>query len=256
LGGNVDDGITVNALAAAIVAGNHTKGTITAWVMMPDVAGTYTIFSAGDNNSADEFMEFTAIAGKLKFKINDGGVTRVDASTTDVCLKAHTWHHVALVQNAVYPKIYVDGVEYALTFATATEVTQWFDDTDGIDNGCIGALYSNNAYTQEYAGYISDVKVWSGTTDAKALTANQIVADMNGVTVSGGLAWYTFDGVLKDYATGAGTYDGTIVGAIIYVDAHEFASRLTFGCGIPVTADNVQVSISGTKGFATVIQQA
>ena len=40
-GGDVNEGIQIDALAAAIVAGNHTKGTITAWIMCPDNTGTY-----------------------------------------------------------------------------------------------------------------------------------------------------------------------------------------------------------------------
>jgi len=256
LGGNVDDGITVNALFAAIVAGNHTKGTISAWVMCPDNTGTYTVVSAGDNDSANEYMTFNVIAGKVTFKIVDGGATRLDVTTTSQCVEPHKWTHIAVVQDGTSPVIYVNGVAKALTLTTATELSQWFDDTDGIDNGCIGAMYSNNAYTQEYAGYISDVKIWSGTTAAKALTSEQILLDYNGGYSTGALAWYNLDGNVKDLATGAGTYDGTIVGALIYCEGCEFTSRFSFGCGTPVTADNVSISINERIGIATVIQQA
>ena len=62
--------------------------------------------------------------------------------------------------------------------------------------------------------------------------------------------------MLLDDWTGSTTYAGTIVGAIIYVDANEFACRLTYGAGIPVTADNVSISVSNGVGYALVIQQA
>ena len=68
LGGNVDDGVQVDALVAAIVAGNHTKGTITAWINCPDDTGAYTIFGAGDAN-AEEYVEFTLTAGKLNLYV-------------------------------------------------------------------------------------------------------------------------------------------------------------------------------------------
>lgn len=257
LGGNVDDGVTVNALGAAICAGNHTKGTISAWVMIPNnYTAAMSIMSFGDNNVATEYVDFNiTTAGKLNFKIVDG-TTRLDVVTTSKVIYPWRWYHVAVVQDGVRPHIYVNGVEQTLIFTDATEITQWFDDLDGIDNSCIGALYSNNAYTEEFMGYITEVKVWSGTTSASALTAEQIVQDMSGTRITGGLAHYAFDGDLLDDWTGSTTYAGTIVGAIIYVDANEFACRLTYGAGIPVTADNVSMCVNNGVGYALVIQQA
>lgn len=263
LGGDVDDGVQVDALAAAIVAGNHTKGTISAWIMVPDYTPStvLTIFGAGDANAV-EYMYFgVTTARKLQFIIVDAGPsTRVDVSTTNVCIYPHKWHHVALVQDGTTPKIYVDGVDQPLTYATSTEMGQWFDDTDGIDGAHIGAADSiagGALLTLEFKGYISTVKVWSGTTAAKALSAEQIMIDyQGGSTTATPTAWYSMEEHVKDLGTGGGTYDGTIVGALVYVDANEFASRLSFGCGVPVTADNISVSISGNQGFAVVVQQA
>jgi hypothetical protein len=257
LGGNVDDGVTVNALGAAMCAGNHTKGTISAWIMIPNnYTAAMTIMSFGDNNVATEYVAFTVTtAGKLQFIIVDGA-TMVDVSTTNKVIYPFKWYHVAIVQNAVAPKIYVNGVSQALTYATTTEITQWFDDLDGIDNACIGALYSNNLYTQEFMGYITNVRVWSGTTDAVALTDEEILADYNGAVKSGGLAHYGFDGDVLDDWTGSTTYAGTIVGAIIYVVANEFFCRFSYGCGIPVTADNVVMCADNGTAMAVVIQQA
>jgi len=256
LGGDVDDGITVNTLAAAMETNDHTKGSISAWIMVPNETGTYTIFSCGDNNQATSFLRFDLVAGKLQFIIDDAGVTRVDVVTTSKCVKKHVWTHVALVQDAVRPKIYVNGVEQALTLTTATELGQWFDDNEEIDNGCVGAFYSNNAYTQEFTGYISDVKVWSGTVTTAALTAQQVENDYRGsINTTSLLAHYTWDGTVTN-SNNIGTYDGTLVGAIIYTDANEFTSRLSFGCGIPVSGDNVSITASDGMGIATIIQAA
>lgn len=260
LGGDVDDGIRVQALAAAIVAGNHTKGTITAWVMVPDDSGTYGILGFGDTNAV-EYVIFNIAAGKLQFKVSDGGGTRVDFITTNKVIVPHRWTHVAIVQagDNTGPIFYVDGVAVAITETTATEKSQWFDDTDAIDDGYLGANFSiagGGLLTNEFAGYISDFKIWSGTTAAKALTADQIKEDYNGNSPTGYIAWYKFAGDAVDYGTGGGTYDGTVTGAIIYVDACEFTSRLTFGCGIPLTADNISIAMNGTIGLGFVVQQA
>lgn len=263
LGGNVDDGVTVNGLvtgsATSIVQHNDTYGTVTAWIMVPDLTGTYTIFSMGDNNDATSYVHFTVAAGKLQYKNVDAGTTAVDVITTNVVLKKHKWHHVAMVVGlSGTPRIYVDGVEItAITLTTATELTEWADDNDALDNGCIGALYSNNAYTQEFAGYISDVKVWSGTVATASLTAAQIKDDYNGVTnTTSLLAHYTFDGTVTNTHS-IGTFDGTIVGAIIYSDGNEFASRLTFTpAAAAVVADKLLITASDGMGFGCLIKAA
>lgn len=258
LGGDVDDGIQIDAAAAAAVSGNHTKGTITAWVMVPDVSGTYTIFGAGDANAV-EYMLFDIAAGKLQFFVSDGGATRVDFITTNIVLKPHRWHHVALVQDGSMPKFYVDGEEItAVTRTTATEPGQWFDDTDGIDGAHIGAADSvggAGALTQEFKGYISDFHLFSDTAAGAALSAAEVKKDMNGAATATYLQnSYNMDGQVDDAGTGAD--NGTIVGAIIYCDANEFASRLSFGSGTPVTADNVVIAMNGNIAIGFVIQAA
>jgi hypothetical protein len=261
LGGNVDDGVQVDTLAAAIVAGNHTKGTITAWVMIPDYAPAtqLTIFGAGDANAVEYMYFCVTTARKLQFKVYDAASTRVDVLTSGT-LTPNKWHHVALVQDGTVPKIYIDAVEQTLTLTTSTELGQWFDDTDGIDGGHIGAADSvggDAALTLEYKGYISDVRIWSGTASTAALTAAEVLDDYRGYAsnTTSLLAWYTMNRTVVNVAN-AGTYDGTIVGDIVYCDANEFSSKLSFGCGVPVTADNIVIGIDNSSGMAFVVQQA
>jgi len=260
LGGNVDDGVQVDTLAAAIVAADHTKGTITAWIICTDDSPgtTYTVFGAGDANAA-EYMTISISAGKLTFKVYDGGATRVDVTSTNRVVPRHQWTHIAVVQDGSRPWLYVNGKLVAMTDTTMTEPGQWFDDTDGIDGAHIGAADSvagDAALTQEYIGYISDVKIWSGTASTAALTASQVEDDYRGATnTTSLLAHYKFDGDVLNKAN-EGTYDGTIVGALIYCQANEFASRLTFGCGTALVADTVLISISNGMGFGYVIQAA
>lgn len=250
LGGAVDDGIQVDAAAAAIVAGNHTKGTITAWIMVPDNTGTYTIFGAGDANAA-EYMHFSVEAGTLWAVIYDGGAAQFDVNTASGTIKPHTWHHVALVQDGSQVQFYIDGNKMARTDTTATDLGQWFDDTDGIDGAHIGAADSiagDAALTQEFKGYISDVRIWSGTTSANVLSEEQINQVMSGKVVGSAHNSWSLDQNLTD--TGSGADNGTAVGDIIYSDANEFASRLTFLETTPLAADNVTICADKGVGYA------
>lgn len=257
LGGDVDDGIQVDAAAVGVVAGNHTHGTFSCWLMVPDVSGTYTFFGTGDANAV-EYTTFSVVAGKITaLMVKAGPTTQLDVSTAAGTIKAHTWHHVAIVQDAKMLKIYIDGNEMALTWATATDVAQWWDDLNNIDSATIGAADSvagGAALTQEFAGYISDVRWYSGTTSASVMTQDQIKLIMSGASVGSPYNWWLLDGDVLD--TGTGADNGTIVGALIYVQANEFASKLSFGCGVPVTADNVNIAMDNGMGMAVVIQQA
>lgn len=259
-GNSSTDGIQVDTLAAAMVAGNDTIGTITAWIMVPDDTGTYTIFGAGDANAV-EYMHFSVEAGTLWYmSVDSGPSTRVDTNTTNKCIKPHTWHHVALVQDGAIPRFYVDGVLQARTDTTATELSQWFDDLDNIDGGHIGAADSvagGAALSQEWKGYISDVKIWSGTTAAKALTREELLLDMAGAsTTETPTASYNMNFNVINQAN-PGTYNGTKTATMIYVDGNNFASKLTFNPTFTaVAADYPNITISQGVGFAIMMDAA
>jgi len=251
LGGAVDDGVQVDAAAAAMVAGNHTHGTFTAWICVPDNTGTYTIFGAGDANAV-EYMHISVEAGTVWVMFVDSGPsTRIDVNTPANSITPHTLHHIAVVQDADILKIYIDGILQTLTWTTSTETGQWFDDLDNIDGAHIGAADSvagGAALTQEFKGYISDVHIWSGTTSASALDVTQINEDMNGVTVGSAHNIWSLNQTLSD--TGTGADDGTAVGDIIYSDFCEFSSRLTFLETVPLAADNVSITCHDGVGYA------
>ena len=254
---NATDGVQVDAAAAAMVAGNHTMGTISAWIMVPNNTGTYTIFGAG-NSAAVEYMTVSVKAGLIQALIVDTGPsTRLDVSTPANSIKPNVWHHVAVVQDAVRIKIYIDGVEQTLTLTTATELGQWFDDLDTINGAHIGAADSvagGAALSQEFKGYISDVRIWSGTTAASALTAKQVGEVMSGQTVGAAFEWWTLDRTVVSKGSNATT--GTIAGALIYVDANEFASKLSFTAYTLIAATNISMCASNGTAVALFVPSA
>ena len=253
IGGATDCGVRSDNAGVAMKA--DATGSISAWVMIPNITdATSTIIGYGDDDVV-EFIQFSIEAGLLTLRLTDATVAEIIYQADAVVFKPHTWYHVAVVQDGVYPALYVDGVKIAATGDDVSGITKWGTALTGLDKCFIGCANKagNGTETEEYAGFISNVKVWS-----KALTATQIVADYKGSTQTDDATylknWWKLEDDLID--SGVGADPGTAVAGAILVDANNFTSQLTFGCGIPVVADKVEVCISGNTGFAWVSQAA
>ena len=253
LGGNVDDGIQVDAAAVAIVAGNHTKGTFTADISVPDDTGTYTFMGFGDA-SAVEYVTFSVEAGSIHvMMVKATPTTQIDVNTAAGTIIPHKIHHIAIVQDASRMKIYIDGNEMALTWTVETDAAQWFDDLNLIDGAHIGAADSvagGALLTQEFKGYIANVKIWSGTSDLAALTEEQVKTVINGAKPNPTLLHNSWDLEFDFVDDGTGADDGSAVGDIVFSDFNEFASRLTFLETVPLFADNINITSDQGIGYA------
>ena len=256
LGGAVDDAVQIDAAGLAM-ANVSLYGTLAAWIMVPDDAGTYAVLSFGDANVV-EHITLRVAAGKLEAECNDNTTVQWKYVSTNKEIKPHTWYHVAVVHDGVNPKLYVNGEEVTTTRTTATTPASWFKACAGIDSGSIGAaeMTGDAALTQEFAGYISDVRVWASatTTTNVALTSDQLKAVMKGGTVGSPHNHWVLDGDALD--DGSGADNGTLVGDVIYTAGCEFTSRLTFGSGVPVVADTTAIAMNERNGIAYVIQAA
>jgi hypothetical protein len=256
LGGDVNDQIQINAAGAAMANVSY-YGTLAAWINVPDDTGTYAVISFGDDNVV-EHITLRVAAGKIEAECNDNTTVQWKYVSTNQTIKPHTWHHVAVTQDGKYPKLYVDGEEVTTTRTTDTTPVSWFKACAGIDAGSIGAaeMTGDTALTQEFKGYISQVKVWASASTATnvALTADQLKIIMSGGTVGTAHNSWDLDGDAND--DGSGADNGTIVGDIIYCTGNEFASRFTFGAGTALVADKVLVGMNNTHGLGYVIQAA
>jgi hypothetical protein len=256
LGGDVNDQVQINASGAAM-ANSFTVGTLTAWIMVPDRSGTYTVLSYGDDNVV-EYITLDVAAGKLRAICCDNTTVQWSYITTNVVLTPHRWHHVAVVQDGVYPRLYVDGAEVtAVTRTTDTAPTAWFLACAGIDAGSIGAFEGTGdaALTQEFKGFIGPVHVYGHATVSAgaALTADEIKRDMGGALSGVFNAWELRDDALDD---GSGADNGTIVGDVIYTGGCEFTSRFTFGAGTALVADMANVAMNDKIGIGYLVQAA
>lgn len=254
LGGAVDDEIAVDAAGVALRTLNHTKGTVTAWIMVPDNTGNYCFFSAGDKNAV-EYYYFRVEAGTIHvMSVLATPTTQIDVNTAANTITPHKWHHVAIVQDGVRMKIYIDGEDMPLTWTVETTPSRWFEGLDQIDTAIIGGAISvagGDAITEEFKGYISDVRVYSGTADAAALSQEEIKRVMSGEILVQSTYMHNRWALDKDLIDeGTGADNGTAAGDIIFSAANEFASRLTFLETVPLTADNITIMADAGVGYA------
>ena len=101
-----DDYIQVNAAASALVASNVPTGTITAWINIPNLTGTFTIVGAGDDNAV-EFLDLYIQAGLLTCDVNVSTTLPFDTQAAQIDFKAYRWYHVEVTQRAG-----AEGVEW------------------------------------------------------------------------------------------------------------------------------------------------
>ncbi|MBI2624578.1 LamG domain-containing protein [Candidatus Parcubacteria bacterium] len=83
----------------------------------------------------------------------------------------NVWHHVVAVQDAVAPKIYVDGVSQSLTERSGGphDDSNWIGDITGAETCRIGNRKVNSADDLRFPGLIDEVRVYN-----RALTAQEV----------------------------------------------------------------------------------
>jgi hypothetical protein len=132
-----DDYILADAHAVARVAANDTVGTYSAWIYL-DSLNAGTILSAGDNDSATEYLNLrTTSTGALDVKLYHGGAIQFQVTQTTSTLTVKKWTHIAAVQDGTQPKIYINGELVAATNNTATDLSYWYDELTGCDKFAI-----------------------------------------------------------------------------------------------------------------------
>ena len=257
IGGATDCAVQVDA--AAVAAKADAKGTITAMVMLPVLTtATGTILGFGDDDVV-EYIQLHINAGLLTLTLADAATVDIIVQADAIEFKAHKWHHIAAVQDAVQPRLYVDGQLIDTTNDDESGITKWGTALAGLDKGFIGCANKagDGSETEEFAGYISQVRYYDEAKTAAEIEAiyeyDALGKGDNDTTDIRNHWKFTVD--LLD--SGAGADNGTAVAGAIVVDAaNEFTSKLTFGMGVPVTADNIKIAIDSGVGFAYLVQQA
>ena len=219
----VDDYVLHDAHAVARVAAGDTVGTYTAWIYIDDASATGSILSAGDNNSATEYFDFFLEGGELKGRLYHGGAVQWEVSETTASISSRKWTHVAVVQNATRPTLYVDGVAVDMTDDTSTDLTDWYNKITLADKFAIGIRESNATHTNDFKGAIGQVKYFNVDLSAEEILV-EFKAGTHIATLDGGRATAietarVFDITMEDDGitdAGSGADNGTLTGNAYY----------------------------------------
>jgi len=153
-----------------------TQGTWMAeiWISDETPSASSIITSFGDTDETEYLIFFITIAGELSLIASDAGTAQFTVTTDDVL--SYGVHHVAAVQKGIAgidPILYVDGVAVAQTESVGTDVTSWFYELTGLDNGRIGCdNIASGGNSDWFGGTIRQAWFWT-----RALSASKVLEE-------------------------------------------------------------------------------
>jgi len=166
------DILTYNDLIPIIK--DDTVGSITFWVY--PTANTCSFFGIGDSGDGAYNQSYIIIRGQNSYFYAhhyEGGSRNWSASSPLTETWLNNWHHVALVQDGVSPKLYLNGVE-GTVYAT-TDTTAWIADISDIDIVCSNGYSNAGTPTEISTSHMDDLRIYR-----KALTEDQVKSIYNG----------------------------------------------------------------------------
>ncbi|MCB9771318.1 MAG: VCBS repeat-containing protein [Candidatus Omnitrophica bacterium] len=145
------------------------KGSFSMWIK-PEAGSTLLSFGGVGGYFSMEWYEANQ---SLSFAVSGGG-TPISATTPTGSVAVNNWVHVAVVQDGVNLKIYINGVEQPLFYWMQSNKGAWFSYvSSGLNYGRMGAFNnssnptSNNSF---FKGNIDDVRYYSN----KALIPHEV----------------------------------------------------------------------------------
>ena len=163
-----------------------TKGTIEFVFKFNDAIGARDLFCSSDApgwNNRLEFTLYTGIGSEKTLRIlqvDGGALNRVETTTK---LYPGLWYHAVIVSSGTAWKIYVNGVDDALSVVSGSNNGNWFADTSARDNITIGAYAAGGGAGYYYDGLIGRVRIYSD--DKQAAWVTREYAKLRGA----GFAW-------------------------------------------------------------------
>jgi len=154
----VDETVNIDSVYTALAS--TTVGTWSILVKPVDATPTSNerLINFGDTNANEFIATWIDSTGKLKIALGTSGVVKFNLTTDAAAFSNNTWTHVAIVQDGISPKIYINSVLVPQTFNISTDKTVWFNNLTGLDNGRIGTLnYNSLGETGHFNGNVDEV---------------------------------------------------------------------------------------------------
>lgn len=133
------------------------RGTICAWIKRASVSSEVVIFASSNLNGLNVVRFLSLSTGEIGIiqRANDSP----DGVRGDTQLAADRWYHIAVTSDGTDWKLYVNGVEEALTLISGANTGDWFDAASR-NNITIGA-WRHAVTAAPYDGEIDDVRGYS-----------------------------------------------------------------------------------------------
>lgn len=152
-----------------------TVGTIAAWVKPVDgtPASQEFIMSFTDADTVNEGI-FMAILSSGIFRIQQvqaGGTVDWRIDTAFPAFSDNSWTHVAMVQDSILPKIYIDGIALPQSTKISNDLTVWFNDLVDEDAARIGDRILSNAESDFFDGSVDEVMIYNTNLSAAQVNA-------------------------------------------------------------------------------------
>jgi len=227
------DGVndSFNISGALPVLATTTKGTwlISLKVVDATPTGNESIIMFGDTSAQSDIMLYINLTtGKLTIISRKASVEQFALTTDAQAFTDNTWHTLAVVQDAVDVKMYIDSVFIAQTFSTTLLTSSWFNNIPLLDNGNLGSRkwngLSNDLFLNGYINQcslldtnlnVSELSMWHNGGEpksSKALFPTNTVYDwipqdaLTFDTVNN--EWAVLNGVKIPYINKAVFFDG------------------------------------------------
>ena len=168
----------INLTSTAVTSmRDDTAGTLAFWFYPNNSVDKYTMFSiAGISETLVQVSYLSS--GKITFELRDGGVSRID-STTTASYGSLSFHHLVITQNATTLSMYVNGDSVGLT-ASGGSNNLWFAALGtALTQARIASLKQGTlAEAQLFPGRIDDFRYYSSA--LSTLEIASIYAEGNG----------------------------------------------------------------------------
>jgi len=176
-GGKLDSGFSfdgvndrINIDTAVGDLSTTTKGTLSAWVKPVDATPPNhdTIISFTNSAVQDTFFYIPILpnSGILRVEMNVANEIKWGIDTDASPFSDNTWTHIAIVQDAVSPILYVNGVVPAQTSYSPNDITVWFNGLTSANSGRIGDFFDSSGERLFFNGSIDEPMIFNSALSA------------------------------------------------------------------------------------------